>query len=85
LIVILAINAFAQFRNGSILPDPVPAREEHPGAGFQMASGKYRTFGGAGSHGIRRPWWAIDYPYADIVNLVTESSADGFLQERGDP
>jgi hypothetical protein len=47
LIVILVINAFAQFRNGGILPDPAPAREEHPGAGFQMARVKYRTFGGA--------------------------------------
>ena len=36
-----------------------------PEAEFHMARVKYRTFGGAGSHGIIQPWWAIDYPYAE--------------------
>ena len=36
-----------------------------PEAEFQMARVKYRTFGGAGSHGLIQPWWAIDYPYAE--------------------
>src|SRR5215469_6490763 len=68
LIVILAINTFAQFRNSRnsfILPDPIPETEQHPGAEFRMARVKYRTFGGGGSHGIRNPWWAIDYPFAE--------------------
>jgi hypothetical protein len=34
-------------------------------AEFHMARIKYRTFGGAGSHGLIQPWWAIDYPYAE--------------------
>src|SRR6266571_1131104 len=45
-----------------------PGRDTHgdgPQAEFQMARVKYRTFGGAGSHGIRQPWWAIDYPLAE--------------------
>src|ERR1041384_8316022 len=37
-----------------------------PEAEFQMARVKYRTFGGGGSHGIYQPWWAIDYPYAEM-------------------
>src|SRR5215470_11196710 len=66
LLLILTVQTLAQFRYGGyILPDPIPAREEHPGAEFQMARVKYRTFGGGGSHGIRQPWWAIDYPYAE--------------------
>jgi hypothetical protein len=65
LIAILAINTFAQFRNSFILPDPIPEPEQHPGAEFRMARVKYLTFGGGGSHGIRQPWWAIDYPYAE--------------------
>jgi hypothetical protein len=36
-----------------------------PDAEFQMARVKYFTIGGAGSHGIRQPWWAIDYPLAE--------------------
>jgi hypothetical protein len=34
-------------------------------AEFHMARVKYRTFGGAGSHGYIQPWWAIDYPLAE--------------------
>src|ERR1051326_3458673 len=56
----------AQFRYGGYnLPDPIPAQEEHSRSEFQMARVKYRTFGEGGSHGIRQPWWAIDYPYAE--------------------
>src|SRR6266567_2893997 len=36
-----------------------------PDAEFQMARVKYHTIGTAGSHGIRQPWWAIDYPLAE--------------------
>ncbi len=60
-----SIAASAQFRNGSILPDPELEREVHPGSEFRMARVKYRTFGGAGSHGLIQPWWAIDYPFAE--------------------
>src|SRR5438105_987346 len=38
---------------------------DQPDAEFQMARVKYRTYGGAGSHGIIQPWWAIDYPLAE--------------------
>jgi hypothetical protein len=38
---------------------------EGPEAEFQMARVIYKTFGGAGSHGIIQPWWAVDYPYAE--------------------
>jgi uncharacterized protein DUF4159 len=40
-------------------------RAESPEAEFHIARVKYRTFGGAGSHGIIQPWWAIDYPFAE--------------------
>jgi uncharacterized protein DUF4159 len=40
-------------------------KSEVPEAEFQMARMKYATIGGAGSHGIMEPWWAIDYPYAE--------------------
>lgn len=30
-----------------------------------MARVKYKTVGGAGSHGLIQPWWAIDYPFAE--------------------
>src|SRR5438067_10579843 len=32
---------------------------------FRLGRVKYKTFGGAGSHGLIQPWWAIDYPYAE--------------------
>src|SRR4051812_10309070 len=32
---------------------------------FRLARVKYKTFGGAGSHGLFQPWWAVDYPYAE--------------------
>lgn len=38
---------------------------DSPGAEFQMARVIYRTYGGAGSHGLIQPWWAIDYPFAE--------------------
>ena len=33
---------------------------------FHLARMIYDTFGGAGSHGYVNPWWAIDYPYAEM-------------------
>ncbi len=36
-----------------------------PEAEFHMLRVVYKTYGGAGSHGIIQPWWAIDYPYAE--------------------
>jgi hypothetical protein len=88
LILILAVKAFAQFGYGYILPDPIPEREQHPGAEFQMARVKYRTLGGGGSHGLRQPWWAIDYPYAEEhffgalrrVTNITVSDREMFLE-----
>ena len=41
------------------------ARDDSPGVEFHLARIKYKTSGGAGSHGIIQPWWAIDYPYAE--------------------
>src|ERR1044071_5211172 len=32
---------------------------------FRLGRVKYKTFGGAGSHGLIQPWWAIDYPFAE--------------------
>ena len=58
--------ASSQIRyRGRATTEPLPEREFHPGAEFHMARVKYRTFGGAGSHGLIQPWWAIDYPYAE--------------------
>ena len=58
--------AISQTRSrGRYLDEPSPEAEFHPGAEFRMARVKYRTFGGAGSHGLIQPWWAIDYPYAE--------------------
>src|SRR5262252_10457681 len=65
LLFVFGAEAIGQFRFARILPDPEPELERHPGSEFQMARVKYRTFGGAGSHGIIQPWWAIDYPYAE--------------------
>src|ERR1051326_9585558 len=35
------------------------------GGEFRLGRVKYKTFGGAGSHGLIQPWWAIDYPFAE--------------------
>lgn len=53
------------------------APPDTPGVEFHMARIKYKTYGGAGSHGIIQPWWAIDYPYAEehflaALSRVTE-------------
>jgi hypothetical protein len=37
-----------------------------PEAEFHLARMVYSTFGGGGSFGFRQPWWAIDYPSAEI-------------------
>lgn len=46
---------------------------------FQPARMIYRTFGGAGSRGYVNPWWAIDYPMAEMhflpaLNRLTKMS-----------
>ena len=64
-LLLLAETAMSQFRFGRTIGDPDPEPEHHPGAEFRLARVKYRTLGGAGSHGIIQPWWAIDYPYAE--------------------
>src|SRR5437867_2762883 len=56
--------------------------KDHPEFEFQMARIRYRTSGGAGSHGIRQPWWAIDYPLAEehfleALRRVTKISVAG--------
>ena len=38
---------------------------DSPEAEFHMARMIYKTIGGAGSHGIIQPWWAVDYPFAE--------------------
>src|SRR5690348_13153471 len=40
--------------------DAVGYTERVPPAEFRMARIKYPTRGGAGSHGIIQPWWAVD-------------------------
>jgi len=56
--------------------------EETPEAEFHLVRMKYRTIGGAGSHGYINPWWAIDYPYAEehffpaLRRLTKISAAD---------
>ena len=55
-------------------------RADSPEAEFHMVRMKYRTFGGAGSHGIIQPWWAIDYPYAEdhfFYSAAPAYQADG--------
>ena len=37
-----------------------------PEAEFHLARMVYSTFAGGGSRGFGQPWWAIDYPYAEI-------------------
>jgi hypothetical protein len=37
-----------------------------PASEFHLARMVYSTFGGGGSRGFGQPWWAIDYPYAEI-------------------
>jgi hypothetical protein len=43
-----------------------PQLGEHPEAEFHLARMIYRTNGFAGSGGFRQPWWAIDYPEAEV-------------------
>src|SRR5262245_54514425 len=62
---VMAGTAIGQFRFGNIVPDPSPETERHPGSEFHLARVKYATYGGAGSHGLIQPWWAIDYPFAE--------------------
>ena len=47
------------------LSEIVRGTHDHPEGEFHLARMKYRTMGGAGSHGYVNPWWAIDYPYAE--------------------
>jgi len=41
-------------------------KSDLPEAEFHLARVMYRTVGGAGSHGIIQPWWAVDYPFAEM-------------------
>jgi hypothetical protein len=61
-------------------------------AEFQMARVMYPTTAYAGSHGIRQPMWAVDYPYADEHFLAAlqrltkiDSSDDTWHLELSDP
>jgi hypothetical protein len=66
IICLVAGIASSQRRNrGREADEPSAEVEQHPGAEFRLARVKYLTFGGAGSHGLIQPWWAIDYPYAE--------------------
>src|SRR4051812_6381304 len=47
----------------------IPAGESDPDSPegeFHMVRLIYRTRGGGGSRGIIQPWWAIDYPLAEV-------------------
>jgi hypothetical protein len=61
------LAGIASSKEGDRGPDDNP---DSPQAEFHIARIKYRTFGGAGSHGIIQPWWAIDYPYAEEHFLI---------------
>jgi len=41
-------------------------KADPPEAEFHLGRIMYRTRGGAGSHGFIQPWWAVDYPYAEM-------------------
>lgn len=41
-------------------------KADPPEAEFHLGRVMYRTRGGAGSHGFIQPWWAVDYPYAEM-------------------
>src|SRR5439155_11517053 len=61
------------------------ARDDSPGIEFHMARIKYKTSGGAGSHGIIQPWWAIDYPYAEEHFLAALSRVTQIDVFKDDP
>src|SRR5207249_10713771 len=61
------------------------AAADSPGVEFHMARIKYKTFGGAGSHGIIQPWWAIDYPYAEEHFLAALSRVTQIDVFKDDP
>lgn len=46
--------------------DGGPESPGRPEAEFHMARMKYATQGGGGSRGYFMPWWAIDYPEAEL-------------------
>jgi hypothetical protein len=55
------IDLFGNFMSGNAYG----YKGDVPPAEFRIARVKYATRGGAGSHGIVQPWWAVDYPYAE--------------------
>ena len=61
------------------------ARGDSPGVEFHMARIKYKTSGGAGSHGIIQPWWAIDYPFAEEHFLAALSRVTSIDVYKDDP
>lgn len=61
---------------------PQPGGAGPPEAEFHMARMVYATRGGGGSRGFFMPWWAIDYPQAEInflpaLERVTRLSVAG--------
>lgn len=61
LLLLAAGIAVSQFSSTRYAPG-----ERYDDAEFQPVRVVYRTFGGAGSRGYSNPWWAIDYPDAEI-------------------
>jgi Domain of unknown function (DUF4159) len=61
------------------------SNKDSPGVEFKMARIKYKTYGGAGSHGIIQPWWAIDYPYAEEHFLAALSRVTTIDVFKDDP
>ena len=86
IICLVAGIASSQRRyRGREADEPSAEVEQHPGAEFRLARVKYLTFGGAGSHGLIQPWWAIDYPYAERALLRSAApryQSDGFRCRR---
>jgi hypothetical protein len=83
-----AAIAFSQRRQRNISSMHVdnvlvaPTGEAFPADEFHMGRVIYPTRGGAGSRGYINPWWAVDYPDAEIhfttaVNRLTNISAFG--------
>src|ERR1043166_5806619 len=73
-LMFVGVAAWGQIRFGRNINDffgnvvsgnAIGYHEDVPPAEFRVARIKYATRGGAGSHGIIQPWWAVDYPYAE--------------------
>src|SRR5262249_194169 len=62
-LVVLFLGGVAVW--GAAAPKATRSDQDYTRGEFKMARIKYKTYGGAGSHGIIQPWWAIDYPFAE--------------------